>query len=222
MQSSGTIAAVMGHRERKKEQTRRAIENAALRLFSERGFSATTISDIAAAADIAPRTFFAYFPSKEDVVFGHFDEYAASLQQRLDVRDPDETTFDALRAWIGDLIDADPEEAERGAIRKQLTCDNESLEAHQRHLMSRFEALIATSVAEDLGDEPTDLGPRLVAAAAIAALTSLEPPEPKDHAAPPSAEELAVLDEAFAFLQGGIAALQERRGAPTSSAISGE
>jgi AcrR family transcriptional regulator len=212
----------MGHRERKKEQTRRAIEDEAFRLFSERGFSATTISDIAAAADIAPRTFFAYFPSKEDVVFGHFDEYAASLQLRLDERDADETTFDALRAWIGDLIGADPDEAERGAIRKQLTCDNEGLDAHERHLMSRFEALIAASVADDLGDEPNDLGPRLVAAAAIAALTSLEPPDAKDRAAPPSAEDLALLDDAFAFLQGGIAALQERRGAATSSAISGE
>src|SRR4051812_39758366 len=158
----------MGHRERKKEQTRNAIEDAALRLFAERGFSATTISDIAAAADIAPRTFFAYFPSKEDVVFAHFDEYTASLQQRLDERGPADTTFDALRSWIGDLIDAeDTAEAERGAIRKQLTCDNEGLEAHERHLMSRFEALIAASVAEDLGDEPDDLGPRLVAAAAI-------------------------------------------------------
>ena len=205
----------MGHRERKKEQTRRAIEDAALRLFSQHGFSATTISDIAAEADIAPRTFFAYFPSKEDVVFAHFDEYTASLQQRLDEREPDETTFDALRAWIGDLIGADPEEAERGVIRKQLTCDNEGLEAHERHLMSRFEALIAVSVARDLGDEPDDLGPRLVAAAAIAALRSLEPSEDKDRAAPPSAEDLALLDDAFAFLQGGIAALQGRRGAAT-------
>jgi AcrR family transcriptional regulator len=212
----------MGHRERKKEQTRRAIEDAAFRLFSQRGFSATTISDIAAAADIAPRTFFAYFPAKEDVVFAHFDEYTASLKQQLDEREADATTFDALRGWIGDLISADSEEAERGAIRKQLTCDNEGLDAHERHLMSRFEALIAASVAEDLGDEPNDLGPRLVAAAAIAALTSLESSEPKDRAAPPSAEDLALLDDAFAFLQGGIAALQERRGATASSAISAE
>jgi len=213
---------VTGHRERKKEQTRRAIEDAALRLFAERGFSATTISDIAAAADIAPRTFFAYFPSKEDVVFAHFDAYAASLQQHLDEREPGETTFDALRSWTADLIDAtDPEEREHDAIRKQLTCDNEALEAHERHLMSRFETVIAASVAADLGDEPDGLGPRLVAAAAIAALKSLESSEPKDHGAPPSAEEIAVLDEAFAFLQGGIAALQERRGTP-SSAISGE
>jgi AcrR family transcriptional regulator len=202
----------MGLRERKKEQTRLAIEAAAFRLFAERGFSATTISDIAAEAEIAPRTFFAYFPSKEDVVFANFDGYAASLGQRLDERGPGETTFDALRTWIGEvLVATDPEEVERETIREKLRRDNEALKAHERHLMSRFESLIAASVAHDLGDKPDDLGPRLVAAAALAALTSLEPADGKQH--PPSSDDLALLDDALAFLQGGIAALQERRGA---------
>jgi AcrR family transcriptional regulator len=202
-------AAAMGHRERKKEQTHRAIADAAMRLFAERGFAATTISDIAEAADVAPRTFFAYFPSKEDVVFADFDDYTSSLQQRLDERGPGETTFDALRSWIGDLIDTeDPAEDERDSIRKQLTCEHEGLEAHERQLMSRFEAIIAASVAEDLGDAPDDLGPRLVAAAAIAALKSLETTGRKS-----GADAHAVVDEAFAFLHGGIAALQARRGA---------
>jgi hypothetical protein len=121
-----------------------------------------------------------------------------------------------LRAWTADLIEAtSPGEREQEAVRKQLTCDNEGLGAHERHLMSRFEQIIAASVAEDLGDEPDDLRPRLVAAAALAALTSIDASEPKNHTARPSPEELAVLDEAFAFLQGGIAALQERRGAAT-------
>jgi AcrR family transcriptional regulator len=202
----------MGLRERKKEQTRLAIEAAAFRLFAERGFAATTISDIAAEAEIAPRTFFAYFPSKEDVVFAHFDGHGAALGRRLDERGRDETTFDALRVWIGERLEAtDADEAERSAIRDALVRENEGLQAHERHLMSRFESLIAASIAKDLGDHPDDLGPRLVAAAAIAALTSLQPPDGKQH--PPSPEDVAVLDEALAFLQGGIAALQERRGA---------
>lgn len=209
----------MGLRELKKEQTRRTIEDAAFRLFAERGFAATTVADIAEAAVISPRTFFAYFPSKEDVVFANFDELVAALASRLDERGPKETTFDALRAWIGDITDDQTRHIDdREVVRHQLLCDNDSLAAHERHLMSRFEALIAKSVARDLGEDPDDLRPRMVAAAALAALRALDSPEKKaGPKQPPTQEDLEVLDEAFAFLRGGIAALQRRRTAAASA-----
>jgi AcrR family transcriptional regulator len=204
----------MGLRERKKEQTRRAIEDAAFRLFEERGFQATTVADIAAAADIAPRTFFSYFPSKEAVVFGDFDDSFAGLAARLAARADEETTFDGLRAWIGDLIaDEHPHADGRDAVRRRLIADSEALAAHERHVMGRFEQLIAENVARDLGDDPRDLQPRLVAAAAVAALVAMQPDKDDEGEKVVTPEGLARLDDAFAFLRGGIAALQERRAA---------
>jgi AcrR family transcriptional regulator len=202
----------MGLRERKKEQTRRAIEDAAFRLFEERGYPATTVADIAEAADIAPRTFFAYFPSKEAVVFGDFEDTFGTLETRLNGRPDGENTFEGLRAWIGELIDSDRPVDDREVVRRRLVCDNESLESHERHIMGRFERLVAVNVARDLGDEPDDLQPRLVAAAAIAALMAMQPDKDRKHEQQGvDAEGLRQLDDAFAFLRGGIAALQERR-----------
>ncbi|WP_051223730.1 TetR family transcriptional regulator [Conexibacter woesei] len=207
----------MGLRERKKEQTRRAIEDAAFRLFEDRGYAATTVADIAEAADIAPRTFFSYFPSKEAVVFGDFDEVFDALETRMRDRADDENAFEALREWIGELIARGhaEDDGDREWLRHCLVRDNDALAAHERHIMGRFETLIAESVAIDLGSAPDDLQPKLIAAAAVAALMALSGDDEdrrakKKHG--PDEADLARLDEAFTFLRGGIAALQEVRG----------
>jgi TetR/AcrR family transcriptional regulator, regulator of mycofactocin system len=194
-----------GLRERKKEQTRSAIEDAAFRLFAERGFQATTVADIADAADVAPRTFFAYFPSKEDVLFAGFDEAFDALAERLRGRPPGESTFDALRAWIADQL-PEMEADEHEALRHRLSCEHESIASHERHLMGRFEAIIAEAVAADLGDEPTDMRPRMIGAAAIAALMAMRPDDPGAEELAPR-EKLKRLDEALEFLRGGVAVL---------------
>ena len=201
----------MGLRERKKEQTKRAIEDAAFRLFEERGFQATTVADIADAADVAPRTFFAYFPSKEDVLFADFDATFDDLASRLRGRPEGESTFEALRAWISDLLPELEKDEEREAVRYRLCVEHSSIAAHQRHLMGRFEGLIAEAVAVDLGDAPSDVRPRMIAAAAIAALLALRPDDSHDHETTP--EKLQRLDEALEFLRAGVASLQ-RAGTP--------
>jgi AcrR family transcriptional regulator len=75
-----------GLRERKRRQTRERISQAAMTLFLEQGFEATTIDQIAEAADVSKRGFFDYFPTKEDVVAAWQDEFAESLLAAIAAR----------------------------------------------------------------------------------------------------------------------------------------
>src|SRR3954469_340472 len=122
--------SVMGHRERKKQRTREQIVDAAFALFAERGFQATTVADIAAAADIAPRTFFAYFPSKEAVVFFDFDAMFASLKATIEERPEGETAIDALRRWLDHSLPAEHKSSDEAVLRKRMCIDEPSLAAH--------------------------------------------------------------------------------------------
>ena len=98
------MSDTIGLRERKKRQTRETIAREALLLFQERGFDGVTVADIAAAANIAPRTFFAYFPTKEDVLFAAHEEQLGGLSARLQERPAGETTVDALRDWLAEIL----------------------------------------------------------------------------------------------------------------------
>jgi AcrR family transcriptional regulator len=198
-----------GLRERKKQRTREAIVDAALRLFDERGFEQTTIADIAEAADIAPRTFFGYFPSKEDVVFADFPEQLEALSRRLRERDEDETAIDALRAVIRDALEHADLTDQRELCRKRVVKQSETLDAHRRALMGRMEDMLAEAVARDFGNQPGDLRPPMIASAAVAAFGSLDRPGITDRDSPPTREEaLAMIDQALTFLQGGLTALR--------------
>src|SRR5437899_8554110 len=91
-----------GLRERKKQRTREAIARAAHQLFVERGYQTTTLPDIAAAADVSTRTIFAYFPSKEDILFADLermkDALAATIAERTEGKDALETVREFILA----------------------------------------------------------------------------------------------------------------------------
>src|ERR687894_950609 len=200
-----------GLRERKKQRTREQIIEAAMGLFAEGGYHATTIAEIATAADVAPRTFFAYFPSKEAVVFHSVDRDLDRLASALQDRLPGETAFDALRRWIDAKFDEWIAAEDEALVRKRLCREDEGLANFQVGVMSRIQELLLEAIADDLGEPQDALRPRLVAAAAIAALSSLEGTLDDAKRAPGAkAEALAVLDEAMLFLRGGIDALQDR------------
>jgi AcrR family transcriptional regulator len=201
-----------GLRERKKQRTREQIIEAAMGLFAERGYHATTIADIATAADVAPRTFFSYFPSKEAVVFHNVDRDLEGLASALRNRLPGETAFDALRRWIDGMFDNWTAEEDEALLRKRLCGEDEGLANFQGGVMARINELLLEAIADDLGEPQDALRPRLVAAAAMAALTSLEGSfdEKAEQRGPVAkAEALAVLDNAMVFLRGGIDALQD-------------
>jgi AcrR family transcriptional regulator len=198
-----------GLRERKKQRTRQQIIEAAMGLFAERGYHATTIADIAAAAEVAPRTFFSYFPSKEAVVFHNVDRDLDGLASALRDRLPGETVFDALRRWIDAMFDEFAADQDEAVLRKRLCREDEGLANFQGGVMARISELLLEAIADDLGEPPDTLRPRLVAAAAVAALTSLEGSF-DDEAPAGKAEALSVLDDAIVFLRGGIEALQDK------------
>lgn len=161
-----------GLRERKKMERRRAIEAAALDLFARQGFDATTTEQIANAADIAPRTFFSYFPTKEDVVLADYAQRLERIVDELARRPASEEPWDALRASL--LAVAADYEAEREQlmVRFGIMAECPSVFARSLALQAGWEDTLVTTMADRLGAEPGDVTPRLMAAAALAAMRS--------------------------------------------------
>src|SRR6266852_7577830 len=93
-------AEQVDRQERRKRRTRQAIQAAALELFAERGYRETTITDIAARADVAPRTVTVHFPAKEELLFAAEPFTLDSLTKRLSARQPHEPALEALRDWM--------------------------------------------------------------------------------------------------------------------------
>jgi AcrR family transcriptional regulator len=93
-------------RERKRARTRQALIAAAAELFERRGYDRTTISDIAAAADISTRTFFAYFASKEDVLFPDAEARVRVALTAIDQRRPGERPAEVLVRALSEVGEA--------------------------------------------------------------------------------------------------------------------
>ena len=163
-----------GLRERKKLQRRAAIEAAALDLFEEHGFDGTTTEQIAARADIAPRTFFSYFATKEDVVLADYAQRLDRIVEELARRPAGESPWDALRASL--LVVASDYEDERSALmrRFRIMTTNPSVFARSLALQAGWEDTLSSVISGriDTDGEQGGMLARLLAASALAAMRS--------------------------------------------------
>src|SRR5208282_3949932 len=100
VREDGGLRADGGLRERSKARRRAAIIRAALELFAEHGYEATTIADIAARAEVAPRTVAMYFPSKQDIAMARFSQSVDELSQALGNREPGESGMAIMARWL--------------------------------------------------------------------------------------------------------------------------
>jgi AcrR family transcriptional regulator len=107
-------------RDRKRARTRQAIVEAAIELFERDGYDATTVADIAAAADIGTRTFFSYFPSKEEVLFPEMDGRVRTAVAAIADRRPDEGPVDVLLRGLDEASAGSDMTGRLGALRMRL------------------------------------------------------------------------------------------------------
>jgi AcrR family transcriptional regulator len=158
-------------RDRKKQRTKDELAAAAIELFAEQGFDSVTVDQIAQKAWVSPRTFFRYFPSKEDVLWAEDDPFWSELHQAIADRPAGEGPLDAVRSAMIALTDEMNPDPEAILLRAQIIAGSPSLRSRDLLEHSRWEAAVEAAVAGRLGVESdSDMTPALVAAAAGAAL----------------------------------------------------
>ena len=166
----------LGRRERKKAATRQSLEEAAFRLFAAQGYDETTLQDITDAADVAPRTFFRYFASKEELILGSSAEMEASLGALLAARPAGEPVLEAILAALRGLDPegqgtSDPVQREHLLLRFRIMGESPAVRAGLLDSYGAMERAIAAFVAARSGADATlDVGPSMVAASVVAAV----------------------------------------------------
>lgn len=157
-----------GLRARKKEQTRRAIQEAALDLFAADGYEATTVETIAAKADVSTTTFFRYFASKEEVIFADRHRRQPALYRAILERPAGEGHLEALRSALEEAwaTTTDPEIVARQC---RAVATSSALRGRGLDVASELEALIGDALA-DRRPDPDVEACRLTASVAVSVL----------------------------------------------------
>ncbi len=188
-----------GLTERNKQRTRREMAEAAGRLFLERGYHATTVQDIADAADVSARTFFRYFPCKEDVITAIA---SASMDDAIDLlggRSAKEPLGSVLTAMLTVALASVSENPDPVRAFQHMLRDTPALRGRWLEEQRKSRDRLAEALRPWFSDDSHPLAPHLVAGAAMLAVDEVITLWVDDRSVP---DPLSLLDEALHILNG--------------------
>lgn len=171
----------VGLRERKKQRTRELIAATARRLFAERGFEAITVAEIAREADVAEKTVYNYFPTKEDLFYSRLEAFEDELLAAIRERTAGETVLEAFRRFLlaPRGVFAKLEAGAAGDAREQLRTvtrtitESPALLAREQQVFLHYTDALAALLAEETGATTDDVEPWVVANALLGAHRAL-------------------------------------------------
>jgi AcrR family transcriptional regulator len=167
MNDSSTEAP--GLRERKRRETLERIGEAGLELFSAKGYEATTLDDIAAAAGISRRTFFYYYKSKDDILVAlQCEEFTKALRCAFDDRRAGDTPFEAMREKLPELVSSF--ETEQTLLIAEIMERSETLKVRKLAIYVEMEAALLEALAKAWPDQKDLSGLKLLASLGLGVL----------------------------------------------------
>jgi AcrR family transcriptional regulator len=214
----------MGLRERKKERTRQLIADTARRLFAERGFEAVTVAEVAREADVAEKTVFNYFPTKEDLFYSRLEAFEDELLTAIRDREPGQSAMQAFADFILQVrgvlaLDRSPDREATEQLRTitRVITESPALLARERQVFGRYTESLAALLAEETGAAPDSVEPAVAAAALLAVHRSLIDYVRRRTLAGASAAAIgrgvrAEAQKALALLEGGLGDYARKEG----------
>jgi mycofactocin system transcriptional regulator len=195
-----SAAGVRRRAGRRPVTSRSEIEHIALDLFTERGFDSTTVDDIAAAAGIGRRTVFRYYPSKNDIPWGAFDDQLDRMRATFAALPPDLPVLAGVRAAVLEFNEVHPDEQPWHRRRLRLILGTPALQAHSTLRYAAWRRVVAEYAAQRLGHPAEHLVPQTLGHASLGvALAAYE-----RWLADDAGELRALLDAAFGALEQGL------------------
>lgn len=210
-------AAELGRRERNKARTREALLAAARQLFVEHGFAATTITSIAAAADVSERTFFRYFAAKEDLLVPGIQQLLSDIEDALRRRPTAETPMTAIRRSVAAVLASHADDGGTGVIAVEMTPDViNGLAGRVAVLSIHWEERFADLITERLraaGSTEDDSALMLRAAVIVNSVLAASRAALRVHreGPTPAGTVAELIQNAFDILQGGLSAAPRKR-----------